>query len=264
MNYVITSGKTVDAAVENALSQLGAKREDVSVEVIEEASKGLFGLIGAKDATVKVSIVEDPLDIVKEIFGTGEEKKTEPLVEEVIVEEVKVKAVTKEVKSEIKVEDKVEDFNIEEKTEEFLSTILNEMGIHYSLDIKLNADILNVEILSDEPEKLGVVIGKRGVTLDSLQYLLSVIVNKNVEDRVKVVLDSNDYRSKREQALVSLANKMAKKAKKYKNKVKLEPMNPYERRIIHSTLHNMSEIKTYSEGKDPYRRVVIAYDRDKK
>ncbi|NLY21108.1 MAG: KH domain-containing protein [Tissierellia bacterium] len=266
MNYVITSGKTVDVAVEDALSQLGVSRNEVEVEIIEEASKGLFGLIGAKEATVKVSIIEDPLDIVKEIFNKVEDKKETTKVEptESVKEKpVEIKMENKPVEAPIENENK-DDIDIEVKASEFLGVILDEMGLEYSLEISLNGDILSVVVLSEEPEKLGIVIGKRGVTLDALQYLLSVIVNKETEEYVKVILDSNDYRKKREQSLVALAEKMAKKAKKYRNRVKLEPMNPYERRIIHSTVSGMKDVKTYSEGKDPYRRVVIVYDREKK
>src|SRR5690606_32173091 len=104
-----------------------------------------------------------------------------------------------------------------------------------------------------------ILIGKRGNTLDSLQYLLSLVVNKDREKYLRVLVDIQNYRAKREETLIKLAHKMADKAKTYRRTVKLEPMNPYERRVIHSALQNRSNIRTYSEGEEPYRRVVIEF-----
>ena len=205
MKFVVKTAKTVEDALKEALIELDAKKDEVKVEIIDEPSKGLFGLIGAKDAKVKVTLTNDPIEIA----------------------------------------------------DKFLSKLLSSMGISATNHIKKDSTSLFVEVKDITPSDMGILIGKRGNTLDSIQYLLSLVINKNREEYLKVVVDSEGYRQKREETLVRLANKMAEKARYSKNPVKLEPMNPYERRVIHSTLQAFNGINTYSEGDEPYRRVVI-------
>lgn len=205
MKHVIKSAKTIEEALKSALSELEAKENEVEVEVLEEPSKGLFGLIGTKEAKVKVTLIYNPI----------------------------------------------------ENADKFLMNVFNHMGIEAKNEIKIQDNILSVDVQDISPSDMGILIGKRGNTLDSIQYLLSLAINKKQEDYLKVVIDSEGYREKREQTLIRLANKMAEKAKYSKRAVKLEPMNPYERRIIHSTLHDLQGVNTYSEGDEPYRRVVI-------
>lgn len=205
MKYIIKSAKTVEIAISEALLELNLNREEVEVEVLEEAKNGLFGLIGTKDATIKVSEIK----------------------------------------------------NIEKLSKEFLRKIVHTMNLEATIEVKRDKNILNIDIVGIDPEEKGIIIGKRGNTLDAMQYLLSIFVNKEEEDYIKVILDIEGYRKKREITLTRLAQKMAQKAIATKVKVKLEPMNPYERRIIHSTLQDYKEITTFSEGNDPYRRVVI-------
>ena len=205
MRSVIKVSKTVDEAIKQALIELDANVDDVNIEVIEEPSKGLFGLIGVKDAKVKVTIVYDIVEI----------------------------------------------------TDEFLSKTLAAMNIKASNVIRKEGNNLLIDITDINSTDMGILIGKRGNTLDAIQYLLSLAVNKRKEKYVKVVLDTKGYRAKREETLIRLAHKMCEKAKYGKRPIKLEPMNPYERRIIHSALQNIEGITTYSEGNDPYRRVVI-------
>jgi spoIIIJ-associated protein len=205
MRFVVKTAKTVEEALQEALVELDAKEDEVKVEVIDEPSKGLFGLIGAKEAKIMVSLINDPVEI----------------------------------------------------SDNFLSNVLKLMGIEATNLIKKEGNNLIVEITDISPTDMGILIGKRGNTLDSIQYLLSLAVNKNREDYIKVIIDSEGYRAKREETLKKLANKMAEKAKFSKRPVKLEPMNPYERRIIHSTLQNYDGVTTYSEGEEPFRRVVI-------
>lgn len=131
------------------------------------------------------------------------------------------------------------------------------MGIIALFDISITEDIMNVEINNISSSDMGILIGKRGNTLDSIQYLLSIAINKERDNYLKVVLDAEGYRKKREETLIRLANKMAEKATYSKRPVKLEPMSPYERRIIHSALQTFEGVSTYSEGNEPYRRVVI-------
>lgn len=205
MKFVVMTGKTVEDALQEALEELNASEKDVEYEVIEEASRGLFGILGSKEAKIKVVLKNDP----------------------------------------------------EEIASKFLDGVLQGMGIIALFDISITEDIMNVEINNISSSDMGILIGKRGNTLDSIQYLLSIAINKERDNYLKVVLDAEGYRKKREETLIRLANKMAEKATYSKRPVKLEPMSPYERRIIHSALQTFEGVSTYSEGNEPYRRVVI-------
>lgn len=205
MKYVVKESKSVEDAVEDALVELNASMEDVEIEVLEEPSRGFFGLIGAKEAKVKVSLIRD-LTIV---------------------------------------------------AEEFLDYIISSMGIKSNIVAEEADDTLIIDIQDVNPRDKGILIGKRGNTLDALQYLLSLNINKDQLDYVRVIIDVEGYRKKREETLIRLATRMADKALKSNRAIKLEPMNPYERRIIHSSLQDYDGITTFSEGSEPYRRVVI-------
>ena len=204
MKTIEMTGKTVEEALKHALDELKLTKDKVDVEVIDEGSKGLFNLIGAKPAKVKVTAKPDSLDNAKT----------------------------------------------------FLVNVLSSMDINADIDIKEENDIIKINL---KGPKMGLVIGYRGETLDSLQYLVSLVVNKNHENPYKkVVLDAENYRHKREETLIKVAQKTAYKVKKSGRPYKLEPMNPYERRIIHSALQEYTDIKTYSEGEEPFRRIIIS------
>jgi spoIIIJ-associated protein len=145
----------------------------------------------------------------------------------------------------------------EEKTRNFFDILLKKMNIEADFEIKYSANILKVDIVKIDEDDKGIIIGKRGKNLDEIQFLLNLIINKGRENYIRVVFNVEDYREKREETLKRLAKKMAEKCRYYNHKVKLEPMNPYERRIIHSTLQEETDIITYSEGDEPYRKVVI-------
>ena len=145
----------------------------------------------------------------------------------------------------------------EEKTQKFFDILLNKMNIEADLEINYSEDLLKVDIVKIDENDKGIIIGKRGKNLDEIQFLLNIIVNKDRENYVRVVFNVEDYREKREETLKKLAKKMADKCRYYKRKVRPEPMNPYERRIIHSTLQEETDIITYSEGDEPFRKVVI-------
>ena len=204
MTTIEMTGKTVEEALKHALDELKLTKDKVDVEVIDEGSKGLFNLIGAKPAKVKVTAKPDSLDDAKT----------------------------------------------------FLISVLNSMDINADIDIKEENDIIKINL---KGPKMGLVIGYRGETLDSLQYLVSLVVNKNHENPYKrVVLDAENYRHKREETLIRVAQKTAYKVKKSGRPYKLEPMNPYERRIIHSALQDYTDINTDSEGEEPFRRIIIS------
>ena len=201
MKAIEMTGRTVEEALDHALKELKLTKDKVDIEIIDEGSKGLFNLIGAKPAKIKVMTKQSSLDDAKA----------------------------------------------------FLDKVLKSMNVGASIDINENDDCININLSGT---KIGVVIGYRGETLDSLQYLVSLVVNKNHDKRV--VLDAENYRHKREETLIRVAQKTAYKVKKSGRPYKLEPMNPYERRIIHSALQEYTDINTHSEGEEPYRRIVIS------
>ncbi len=145
----------------------------------------------------------------------------------------------------------------EERANKFFEILLNKMNIEANYEVSYSDNILKVDIIKIGEDDKGIIIGKRGKNLDEIQFLLNLMVNKGRQNYVRVIFNVEDYRAKREDTLKRLAVKMADKCRYYKHKVRLEPMNPYERRIIHSTLQDEKDIITYSEGEEPYRKVVI-------
>ena len=236
MMVVEKSAKTVDEAVNAALEELQAEKENVIVEVLEQPSKGIFGIL-SKHAKVRVSL--------KEV------KTTEP------VREVE-KDTTKEARKD-KNDTRILDYTLEkEKAKKFLREVLEAMDIKAEIRLKDTKEGLYINLSGP---KMGIIIGRRGQTLDSLQYLVSLVVNKDKEKDgfVKIILDTEDYRKKREETLQRLAKRLAERVQKTGKRVELEPMNPYERRIIHYTLQEFQDITTFSEGEEPYRKVIIAH-----
>lgn len=306
MNYVITTGRSVDEAVEDALKKLKLSKDEVSIEILQEASKGFLGF-GQKDAAVKVSKKENTQDILKEIFSeefeseksksskienkTRNKEKSEPKfskseksssedikhsatenIEETKKEVEEVKKVKLEETSQTSYdenedlkdsenvdEEKEVTFDIKKFTEisnEFIDKILKPLEIKYSTEISMDKNVLNVNILGNEKD-LGIVIGKRGTTLDSIQYILSLIINKHSESFVRVIVDSSGYREKRKKTLISLAEKTANRALRTGRAARLEPMNAHERKIIHEALKDFDGVFTHSEGQEPNRRIVV-------
>lgn len=265
MNYVIKTGKTVDEAVREALSELNITRDNAEIEVLDEGQKGFLGLIGSKDATVKVwPKVDETKSILNEIFNEEiEPEKSQEVVhenddelefekEEVSIDEVNMEEAIMTLDE--------ENEEIISAAREFLGKILETLELDNIVEMELEDNTLNVNINGDE-NRLGILIGKRGVTLDSIQYILNLIVNKKSSRYIRVNLDSSGYRDKRKKTLESLAGKMANKVVKTGRSIKLEPMNSYERKIIHTALQDFEGVLTHSEGKDPFRKVVIQKER---
>lgn len=148
-----------------------------------------------------------------------------------------------------------------DKAVSFLSEVLSTMGLDAKVDAEMGEGELSVKLSG---ENMGLIIGRRGETLDALQYLTSLVINKGEDEYTRVILDTEDYRAKRAETLVRLANRLAAKVVKYRHNITLEPMNPYERRIIHSTLQDFKGVTTFSTGVEPARKVVIAYSAPKK
>ena len=268
MNYVIKTGKSVDEAVREALKELNISREKAEIEILDEGQKGFLGLIGSKDATVKVWPREDETkSILNEIFNEEieTEKSQEAVHEDVELEIENNEISTEEVQEVIDVEEgtkSIEEENQEilDAAREFISKILDTFELENSVEMELKDNVLTINVNGDE-NRLGILIGKRGVTLDSIQYILNLLVNKKSSRYIRVNLDSSGYREKRKETLINLANKMANKVTKTGRSVKLEPMNSYERKIIHTALQDYEGVLTHSEGKDPFRKVVIQKER---
>lgn len=197
------SAKTIEEAVALAVQELGTTRDMVEIEVLEEPTKGLFGILGGKQAKVKVIVKETLVD-----KATG-----------------------------------------------FLREIARAMDLVVSLEVEEESDMVKVNFIGDD---LGILIGRRGDTLDALQYLVNLVANKKEEKRVRVVLDVEGYRKRREQTLQNLAFKLADKVRRRGQEVVLEPMNPHERRVIHTALQNNRYVYTTSQGDEPFRKIIIA------
>ena len=270
MDYITVSAKNLDDAITEALIQLGVTSDQLDYEVIEKGSAGFLG-IGMKQAVIKARkkvVVEEKKEIEEVEIPNEEPVKEYPKKEpkKNISKDRKEKKEKKEkhdepVKESSAAERKeVELAKIEPQTieacEKFIYDVLNAMDMK---DVKVTSTVDEEGALSIDMEgsNMGILIGKRGQTLDSLQYLTNRVANKMQDGYVRVKLDTEDYRRRRKETLENLAKNIASKVKRTRRTVSLEPMNPYERRIIHSALQSDPAVSTHSEGEEPYRRVVV-------
>ena len=286
MSYIDVTGKTEDEAIRKGLEQLGMDRDDVSVEILERAKSGFLG-IGSNPARVRLTYgpeeapVAEPAPVVKPVVQKpAEEKKPEKPAAPKAADKPqrsesaqrgdraprpqrteKPQRAPRPEKKDIPAIDLplCEDENAQ-RIVTFVSGLLEHM------DSVAQVKVYEVEkgrykvIL--EGEKLGQLIGRRGETLDAIQQLTNYAVNTGSDKRIRIQMDAENYRAKREQSLESLANKVAAKVAKYRRSVTLEPMNAYERHVIHAALQDVKGVTTYSIGTEPNRRVVVAYDRE--
>ncbi len=255
-------GKTIELALEKASSELGQDRDMLTYEVTRTPTKGIFG-IGATSAQIKIEI-----EVADEPAPVKVEKKEVKLPEGFAPEKISKKQTTEkktEKKSEPIISEKVltpiaENDENAAKITEFILGLLEKLEIENG-NVTISLDENGNYYANIEGSKMGVLIGRRGETLDAAQYLTNLVVNrgKEKEDKIKIILDSENYRAKRIAALEALANKTADKAIKYKRNQSFEPMGAYERRIIHAALTNREHISTYSVGSEPRRKVIVAY-----
>ena len=286
------TGRTIEEAISQGLQELGVSISDVTVDIVEEGSKGLFGLFGSRPAKVRLSLKEDE----------NEKESARAILESALKEEAPAAKPAKEPKQKKAAEAKAQQPEAKEekeekaekpakaaksrppkekkakeekapaepkeivpaeqadrataagKAQEFLQDLTKLMGVNVSVAVATDEEG-NVRV-NMEGDTLGILIGRRGETLDALQYLTSLQVNKGQNTYTRVTLDTEGYRAKREEALKRLANRMANRAQKT-GRVSLEPMNPYERRILHSALQDHPAVTTHSEGEEPNRHVVI-------
>lgn len=250
MGFLEKTGKNVEEALEQALNEMKTTRDKVNIEVVEEAKSGLFGLfskkakirVTLKEAAEKIGdVVEEAFDNIKADFKAGQEEykaaansETEaPAKKEFVIDEEAVQA-----------------------GKEFLQKIFNSMKIEVVMEKFVNKADGTVTLKLHGPD-MGILIGKHGQTLDALQYLTNLVANKNSSERIRIIIDVEDYRERRIETLTRLASRLADKVKRSGERVVLEPMNPHERKIIHMALQNDRRITTLSEGEEPYRKVVI-------
>jgi len=228
MMIIEATGKTIEEAIESGLKELGKDISEVETEVLVQPSSGILGF-GKKEAKVRLTVIEKQ-------------------VEEVSVEVKPVELDGEETRNDAE--------EIAADAKEFLNTILEKMGISAVIEKMIKADRITLHIHGDD---LGVLIGKHGQTLDALQYIINLKANKGKENRFFIMLDVENYRARREETLKNLAHRLASRVKRNRNKVVLEPMNGFERKIIHVALQDTEHVRTESEGQDPYRHVVIYY-----
>ena len=273
------SAKTKNEAITKACIELGVSSDQLDIQVVSEGSSGFFG-IGSKPAIIKARKVYDNseekeiekiVDSVKinafkedTVKETPRPAKEKPAKEKPVKEQKERPAKEKQVKASKPIEiitDPEEIKDIEERALVFLRDVFGSMDLgEVQITSKYNTTDGCLEV-DFEGEDMGILIGKRGQTLDSLQYLTSLVVNKGKSDYIRVKLDTEDYRRRRKETLENLARGIAYKVKKTRKPVVLEPMNPYERRIIHSALQGNKFVETVSEGEEPYRHVVVKLKR---
>ena len=239
MEFKEITAKTVDEAITKACLEFETSSDNLEIQVVQEGTSGFLGFIGSKPAVIKVrkKVQEEEFDILKELAKEAQ-PKPEPR------------------KPVVRTEEQVQ--QMKEDAEKFLTGVFGamELPVEITMNYDKTADCLEIDFAGED---MGILIGKRGQTLDSLQYLTSLVVNKEQQDYVRVKVDTENYRSRRKDTLENLAKNIAFKVRKTRKPVVLEPMNPYERRIIHSALQGNKYVETYSEGNEPYRHVVVVY-----
>lgn len=292
MEYIEVTGKSVEEAITNACTKLGIPSDKLDYEVIDKGNSGFLGIFNSKPAKIKArekqeeSVVEqvkaeEPKKSIEAHVHTEKKfekkadnfKKAEPKKELKAESKKEYKPADNHKNAEVKEAPKAEEkpkaepFTAEQKEvikkdiQTFLNNMFGAMNMEVKADITFDDEenSVNVDLSGDN---MGVLIGKRGQTLDSIQYLTSLVINKNSEKYVRVKLDTENYRKRRKETLESLAKNIAYKVKRSRRPVSLEPMNPYERRIIHSALQADKFVSTRSEGEEPFRHVVVYLERE--
>lgn len=274
MEFIEVSAKTVDDAITKACIELQAASDKLEIQVISEGSSGFFG-IGSKPAVIRAAVKAAP-EKEPEAPQKSEKKEAAPAPvkeapkKEAVKKETERKSAPRQAETARRSEPREEREVVQRTDEEiaqikataleFLSGVFKAMELPVEIQMEYNAENGSLEV-DFAGEDMGILIGKRGQTLDSLQYLTSLVVNKEQKDYVRVKLDTENYRKRRKETLENLARNIAYKVKKTRRPVSLEPMNPYERRIIHSALQGNKFVETVSEGEEPYRHVVVKLKR---
>ncbi len=227
MRNVIASGKTVEDAVNKGLSQLGVSQDRVTVNILSQPSKGFLGLIGVREAKVELTLLTEvsPDPVV------GTMKPTSTSTSHVVEDDPYAAAVS------------------------FILDVGKSMGLEVRVDVQHTRDATTLHIFGPD---LGLMIGRRGQTLDSLQYLANIVANRVSSSYIRIILDAENFRERRKKTLEELADRLAGRVIRSRKEVVLEPMSPQERKVIHAKLQDHKLVKTYSKGEEPNRRVVIS------
>lgn len=228
MEYIEVTGKTVDDAITEACQKLMVTSDKLDYEVVEKGTSGFLGF-ASKPAVIKAKIKEKKVEVETKTSDVVSQKKETSFAAAPVNDPKK-----------------------------FLSQVFKAMNMEVEISVDFHENEMDIELSGKE---MGVLIGKRGQTLDSLQYLTSLVVNKGSADYIRVKVDTENYRKRRKETLENLAKNLAYKVKRTKRPVTLEPMNPYERRVIHSALQNDKYVSTHSEGEEPFRRVIITLNK---
>lgn len=275
------TGKTVEDALRAALSELGVNESEVDVEVLETPSKGIFGFFGTKPARLKVTVKEIPAPksepepeekVVSEPptvvnFRVVPSLDTLPKVDAEFVEESAVEKVdnveTDSAVANVENEPVKEEVPFDrEKVIERAKTFLTELFKAINVDLTINVREVDDNVILDLQEKdSSMIIGKRGQTIDALQYLTNLAANRSSEEKVRFILDVENYRERREETIIKLAKSVADRVIRIRQDVKMEPMSRHERRIVHTTLQENKRVETHSHGEEPYRYVVVSLKR---
>ena len=263
LKWIETTGKTERDALNKALKELGLEEDDISIEVITRAKTGFLG-IGSCPAKIRVTyeVPDEPAPVVEEPVAEPE-APAEAVAEPEPVEEPTPAAAAEPEPAEAPAETPVMEAEPErkEKIETFLTGLLERLEVPAEIKLQVNeAGIYQVELVG---KNLGALIGRRGETLDAIQQLTNYAVNRGQSKRIRIHIDAENYRAKREESLQRLARKTAGKALKYRRNMMLEPMNAYERHVIHAALQSYNPaISTYSTGTEPNRRIVVVFDKN--
>lgn len=258
MKTLIVSGKTIEDAVQSGLEQWNVTADRVTVRVLDKPSRGLFGLIGVRLAKVELTLRADAA------ASPHPEPKSEStsFAKPVHVAAVKMEESAASLSSREKEEgafDASSDTSIDgkdpiEEAKQFIIDVARPMGLEVEVAVHKRKDTVTLDICGSD---LGLIIGRRGQTLDSLQYLTNLVANRYSKHHLRIILDAEQFRERRKKTLESLADRLASKVVRTRQEVVLEPMTPQERKIIHAKLQDHQKVKTYSKGEEPNRRVVI-------
>ncbi|REK53515.1 MAG: protein jag [Thermobacillus sp.] len=263
MKKVTASGKTIEAAVNSGLEQLGTTIDRVKVNVLEQPSRGLFGLFGARPAKVELTLIEEPAAAEPAPAEAEPQEAETAAVEDVMTDaggsEDEEVAFFEEEDSEPQDPDSRSGEGgaeeAAEAAERFLREVAGAMGI--TIDISRSETRDGLKLAMSGGEDMGLLIGRRGQTLDALQYLANIVASRSSRERVRIVLDAENFRERRRKTLEGLSERLAQRVVRTGKEIVLEPMTPQERKVIHTALQHHPKVKTFSKGDEPNRRVVI-------
>lgn len=250
MNTLVVSGKTIEDAIKNGLEQMNVTEDRVSVRVLVKPSRGLFGLIGVRPAKVELTLLPDKDVPLSE--PTTQSTSSKPVQTSSVVAD-KQAAVSKDQETS---KSTVSDGDIDpiEEAKHFIVDVARSMGLDVEVAVHKRKDTITLDISGSD---LGLIIGRRGQTLDSLQYLANLVANRYSKHHLRIILDAEQFRERRKKTLESLSERLANKVIRSRQEVVLEPMTAQDRKIIHAKLQDHPKVKTCSKGEEPNRRVVI-------